>query len=338
MSKNTFGRAILALGALVGALLLSACGNDGGGGGGGGGGGTEGNYVTNLQMGTGSTGGTYYPLGGEMATVMAKHAQVEGLNVTALETGASIENLAKIATGELQLGMTINGTAVDAMQGKEPFDGKAIDNVGFISQIYPEVLHVITLDGIGVESIEDLAGKRVAIGPPGGASNILAKQVLAAHGLQEGDYQPFAEDFSIATERMQNGQVDANFGILGSPASSVDQVQTTTGRVKYLDISDDAMQTLLSETFYEEYTLPADTYTWLDKDVKALTARAILVASTTQVSEEVGYQLTKALLENSSEITHDQGRFLTAEQAQEGRLDLPLHPGAKRYYDEIGQG
>lgn len=334
MSRNTIRRTALTLAATTALVLTAACGDDGGGGGGDGGD----DFLTDLQMGTGSTGGTYYPLGGEMATVMARHADVDGLNVTALETGASLENLTKIGNGELQLGMTINGTAVDALEGNAPFDDNAIENFGYITQIYPEVLHIVTLEGSGVESVEDLAEKRVAIGPPGGASNVLAQQVLAAHGIEQGDYQAFAEDFSIATDRMQNGQIDANFGILGSPAASVDQIQATTGEVKYLDISDDAMQTLLDETFYEEYTLPADTYSWLEDDVTTLTARAILVASTTQVSEDVGYELTKALLENGSEITHDQGRFMTAEEALEGRLDLPLHPGAQRYYDEIGMG
>lgn len=326
---KTTGVAVLAT-ALT--LTAAACSDDDGGSG-------EQEAMTNLEMGTGSTGGTYYPLGGEMATVMSEHVEgIDGFNVTSVETGASVENLVKIANGELQLGMSINGTVMEAIEGIESFEDAAVENVGFITQIYPEVLHVITTEGTGVDSVDDLAGKRVAIGPPGGGSNILAQQVLAAYGIEEGDYEAFAEDFGTATERMQNGQVDAIFGILGAPASAVDQVQTTSGDVKYLEITGEPLEALLDETLYEAFTMPADTYTWLDSDVNTLSARAVLVASTTQVDEETGYQITKALIENGDQITHDQGQYLTEENALEGALDIPLHPGAQKYYDEIGVG
>lgn len=315
--------------ACAGALALTAaCG----------GGGTENHEaLTNLDLGTGSTGGTYYPLGGEMATVIADNVEgIDDFNVTAVETGASIENLVGIGNGDLQLGMSINGTVMEALEGTGSFEDAAIDNIGYIAQIYPDVLHVVTVEGTGIESISDLAGKRVAIGPPGGSNAVLAQAVLAAHGIEEGDYEAFSEDFATGTERMQNGQVDAIFGLLGAPAAAVDQVQTTAGGVKYLPIEGDPLNTLLEETDYEEYVLPSDTYSWLDEEVPTLTARAVLVASTSQVDEETGYAITKALLENSESISHDQGQHLTVENALEGQLDIPFHPGAERYYDEMG--
>src|SRR5699024_2875160 len=150
-------------------------------------------------MGTGSVGGTYYPLGGEIATMLTKNADVKDLNVSAVETGASVENMAKIGAGKLQLAMTINGTAREAYDGAGEFDGKTVDNFGFIGQIYPEVLHVVTLESSGIESISDLKGKKVAIGPPGSGTSIIAQKTLAAYGIEKGDYDAQQEDFGDAS-------------------------------------------------------------------------------------------------------------------------------------------
>lgn len=315
-------------------MVAIACG--GGGGAEQGGTGGEADFKQNLQLGTGSTGGTYFPLGGEMATLLSEKVDIEGFKVSSVESGASIENMAKIGSGEFQLGMTINGTAVEAANGEGEFEGRPVENFGFITQIYPEVLHVVTLNRTGIETIEDLEGKKVAIGPPGSGTRVIAQQVLAAYGLNEGDYNAFEEDFSDAQGKLQDGNIDASFAVLGSPASGIDQLQATTKDVKYLEISGEPLQKITSETFYGEYEIPADTYTWLDSPVKTVSARAILVGSTDQVSPEAGYQIAKVLLENSDEISHPQAENMTKENALVGREDLPLHPGAEKYYEEEG--
>lgn len=320
--------------ALTLSLLLIACGTQGGGGGGQAGG--ETNYKKDLQLGTGSTGGTYFPLGGEMATLLSDEVPIDGFNVSAVESGASVENLAKIGSGNLQLGMTINGTAESAANGEGEFEGKPVENFGFLNQIYPEVLHVVTLGRTGIETIDDLEGKKVAIGPPGSGTRTAAKFVLEAYGLEEGDYQAFEEDFGDAAGKLQDGNIDASFAVLGSPAASIDQLQATTNDVRYLEITGDPLSTIESDTFYGGYTIPQDAYGWLPSPVKTVSARAVLVASTTQVSPEAGYQITKTLLEKSDQISHPQAKNMTKDNALEGRGDLPLHPGAERYYKEQG--
>ncbi len=293
-------------------------------------------YRTKLQLGTGSTGGTYYPLGGEIATMLSDTVKTDGFGVSAVETGASVENMAKIGTGELQLGMTLNGTAVAALNGEATFEGKQIENFGFVAQLYPEVLHVVTLKSSGIDSVKDLKGKKVAIGPPGSGTNIISRKVLAAHGIEEGDYQPFQEDFGVAAKKLQNGNVAASFAVLGSPAASVDQLQATTKEVRYLDIEGAARKQLDQDTFYGTHTIPADAYPWLGREVNTIAARSILVASTNQVDKDLGYRITESLLENSDRISHQQGRYITQKDALVGRLDLPLHPGAKKYYEQQG--
>lgn len=293
-------------------------------------------YRTRLQLGTGSTGGTYYPLGGEIATMLGDTVKADGFGVSAVETGASVENMAKIGSGELQLGMTLNGTAAAALNGKGTFEGKQIENFGFVAQLYPEVLHVVTLKSSGIDSIKDLAGKKVAIGPPGSGTNIISRQVLAAHGIEEGEYQPYQEDFGVAAKKLQDGNIAANFAVLGSPAAGVDQLQATTKKVKYLDVEKSARMQLGRDTFYSAHTIPADTYPWLGREVRTIAASSILVASTNQVDKKLGYRITRSLMENADQISHQQGEHLTKENALVGRLDLPLHPGAKKYYQEQG--
>ncbi|WP_207890281.1 TAXI family TRAP transporter solute-binding subunit [Rubrobacter taiwanensis] len=297
----------------------------------------EEDFRTDIQLGTGSVGGTYFPLGGEMATLLSDEVDIEGFNVSSVESGASVENLAKIGTGEFQLGMTVNGTAQDAMNGEGEFEGRPVENFGFMIQIYPEVMHVVTLERTGIESIADLEGKRVAIGPPGSATQSATRGILAAYGIEDGDYQAFEEGFGDAAGRLQDGNLDASFAILGSPASSVDELQATTGQVRYLEIEGDALERFTGETFYEPYEIPADHYAWLEEPVSTVSAYAILVGSTNQIDEETGYQITKVLAERAAEeISHPQAENMTKENALLGRLDLPLHPGAERYYREEG--
>lgn len=328
MTRKTSLAAILFL---LLSMILVACGGTGGGQGG-----EQTDYKTDLRLGTGSTGGTYYPLGGEMATLLSNNVDIEGFNVSSIESGASVENLAKIGNGQFQLGMTINGTAVDALKGEGEFDGRPVKNFGFITHIYPEVLHVVTLGRTGIESIEDLEGKKVAIGPSGSGTQTIARQVLSAYGIEQGDYQSFEEGFDDASGKLQDGNIHASFEVLGSPASGIDQLQASTRDVKYLEITGEQLNQIESETFYDSYEIPADAYEWLDSPVQTISAHAVLVGSTNQVSSEAGYEITKTLLEKSDQISHPQAKHMTKENALKGRLDLPLHPGAKKYYREEG--
>lgn len=323
--------------ALLLSLVLVACGTQSGGGQDGGGDqGGETNYKKSMQLGTGSTGGTYFPLGGEMATLLSDQVNIDGFNVSSVESGASVENMAKIGRGQFQLGMTINGTAANALNGEGQFQDGAINNAGFMLHIYPEVLHAITRESTSITSIDQLEGKRVAIGPPGSGTQAAAKVALSAYGLEEGDYQAFEEGFGDAAGKLQDGNIDASFAILGSPAASVNQLQASTGDVRYLEITGDALNNVQEQSFYGPFKIPNDAYDWTQSEINTISAYAVLMGSTTQVSPEAGYQITKTLLEQHGEISHPQAASMTKEKALKGRQGMPLHPGSKRYYEEQG--
>jgi uncharacterized protein len=291
--------------------------------------------MTDLQLGTGSVGGTYYPLGAEMANVLNEHVDAKGFNVSAVETGASVENLAKIGSGDLQLGMSVNVTAVQAQEGTGEFEGRPVKNFGAMGQIYPEVLQIVTLESAGIESVEDLRDKPVAIGPPGSATQGLARQVLSAYGIEEGDYQPFEEAFADAKGKLQDGRVAASFELLGVPGPTIEELQATTRDVKILSLTEDATKEI-TQAGYESYEIPANTYGWIDEPISTVSAFAWLFGSTNQVSEKLGYQITKALFEHADEISHPQAESITIDNALRGRLGLPLHPGAEKYFREKG--
>ncbi|MFD1778707.1 TAXI family TRAP transporter solute-binding subunit [Fredinandcohnia salidurans] len=287
-----------------------------------------------LLMGTGSQGGTYFPLGAEMANVWNKN--IDNVNVTSTESGASVENLAKISNGEFDLGMTVNLPAYNALNGTGDFEGKKVENFAFIGHIYPEVLQIITRESTGVETIADLKGKRIAIGPPGSGTQTATKAVLAAYGINDGDYEAYQEGFGDAKSKLQDGTIDASFGLLGLPDAGIDELQASVGDVKFLEVTGDELTTVEETSGYTGYTIKAGSYEWLKEDANVVSAYAVLVANTDTVNDELAYQLAKVMLEKASENTHAQAAHMTKENALSGLGDLPIHPGAEKYYKEIG--
>lgn len=320
----------LVLSVLV-AVALAGCGAPDSGSGSG-----EKDFTNKLQVGTGSVGGVYYPLGQEYANLFEKHIGLKGLHVSAVETGASVENLAKISQGKLQLGLAQNNTAIQAVEGTDDFKGAKVTNAGYMGQLYPEAAQIITLGSTGIESVADLKGKTIAVGPPGSGTRSAAVAILKAYGIGKDDYKPLEEGFADAKSKLQDGNADASIEVLGVPGSSLQELQATTKNVKLIPIDDKHLNKVLSSTDYQKYTIPADAYPFLDEPVQTVAAFACLFGSTTQVSKKLGYQLTKVIYENADEVTLPQKKLIKLDDALQGRGDLPLHPGAKKYFKEKG--
>lgn len=298
--------------------------------------GEQDDFMTSLQLGTGSVGGIYYPLGQEYANIFEDNVEVEGVAVSAIETGASVENLAMIARGELQLGIAQNNTAIDAATGAGEFEGAQVDNVGFMGQLYPEAAQVITLESTGIDSVADLEGRTVAIGPPGGGTRQAAEQILAAYGIEEGSYTPLEEGFADARSKLQDGNVDASIEILGVPAASLQELQATAGEVKLLPVDGEELKTIVENSQFEAYELAAGTYDFIDEPISTVSVFAAMYGSTTQINEELGYEITKSLYENADSLTLAQAGLISIDDALLGQGDVPLHPGSRRYFEEQG--
>ncbi|WP_231495760.1 TAXI family TRAP transporter solute-binding subunit [Paucisalibacillus sp. EB02] len=178
--------------------------------------------------------------------------------------------------------------------------------------------------------------KNIAIGPAGSATNTVSKLILDSYGIEEGDYNAYEEGFGDAADGVQDGNIDISIGILGLPAASISNLQASAGDVKMLSLSKDAIAHIEENSAYREFTIPKDAYDFLEEDVTTVTAYAILMGNTDTISEELGYELAKVMIENSSEISHAQGAQMTLDNALNGLEDLPIHPGAAKYYQEQG--
>ena len=317
------------------ALALSACG-----GGGEEGGdedvasGDEDSFTTDLTFGTGGTAGTYFPLGDELAAIYEEN--IDDISVNAIETGGSADNLGGIFQEEMQLGLSQNDTAQAGVNGEiEDLEGQELNNFGWISNLYPEAVHIIVRDDSGIESIEDLEGQTIAVGDVGSGTRAISDAVLSAHGIEEGDYTAEVADFGTSTDMLADSQIDASIFVVGVPVAGLTQLAASTD-VSLLGIEDDMTEEIASESGAEAYDISADAYDFLDEDVTTVSVFAALVASTTQVSEDLAYDITAATFENADDITLEIGENITEDNALTGIGDTPLHPGAERYFEEQG--
>jgi len=286
-----------------------------------------------LTLATGSTGGTYFPLGGAMAGVWNDNID---LRVSTQSSGASVDNLQLLDAGEVELIMAVNGVAAEAMRGEGEFD-EALD-FAFVGNIYGEVMQVVAHGDSGIESIADMQGATVAIGPPGSGTEVIARQMLEAAGLDpDSDIDARQESFGDAADGLRDGQIDAVFAILALPAGSIEDVATATD-LTFVSIDDDLVQTMLDgDETLSDLSVEAGTYPGQDDEVTWLTNWATLYTPS-DLHEEVVYDLTRVLYEENESIAaaHAVGSQIQIDTALDGRAGIPVHPGAQRYYDEVG--
>lgn len=176
----------------------------------------------------------------------------------------------------------------------------------------------------------------IAIGPPASGTNTLSKYIFEAYDIGEDDYKEYQEGFGDAADGIQDGNIDMSLGILGLPAGSIESLQASVGDVKMMEFSDDAIEYIEEHAGYERYTIPAGTYEFMEEDIETVAAYAVLVGNTDTISEELGYELAKLMVENADENTHAQAEHMTLENALNGAEGIPLHPGAAKYYEEQG--
>ncbi|MUV37193.1 31 kDa immunogenic protein [Lentibacillus sp. JNUCC-1] len=330
---------------LVLLLALAGCGSakdDGGSSNNGGdnnGGDNSGGGDVRVTIGTGGTSGTYYPLGVAMAQQI--FGNVDGVSgAKAVSTGASVANAQEMAEGKYQLALIQNDIAYYAVSGEtlSDFEGNQVDNMAGMVSLYPEDIQLVTTKDSGVTSIEDLKGKKVAVGDQGSGTEANAKQILEAAGITYDDFTPEYLGFGDASQGLQNGTIDAAFIVAGAPTSAIQELGASKD-VTVLSLSDDIISTLTSEySYYTERTISKDEYAdyGQEEDINTVAVQAILVVDK-ELSEDVVYNMTKAMFDNKDELeaAHDRGKDIKLEEATDG-MSIDLHPGAAKYYEEEG--
>lgn len=297
-----------------------------------------------MTLATGSTGGTYYPLGGEIAQLWSNEigevGDVGDLSVSTQASGASEDNLGHLDTGENELVMAVNGTAHQAVDGTGVFADAPLDNPGDVvalGNVYREVMQIVTTEDSDIEGIEDLDGARVELGPPGSATRLVATDILQAHGIDpENDLEEvFDSAFGDAATNLGDGVVDAAFGILGVPTGSLLELGATTDMMMLDVVGEGLDEVLAGDESLSSMEIPAETYPGQDEPNETVTNWATLYASS-EMDDEVAYELVSTLYEQTDAIEHDVASDIQLETATDGLGPVPLHPGAERYYEEEG--
>ena len=180
----------------------------------------------NISIATGGTGGVYYPLGGGIAAVLSKH--VPGMQATAEVTGGSVDNLKLIGSGKPYVGFTMTDAGLDAYRGEDKFKGNKVP-LKTLMILYPNRMHIASVEGRGIAKMADLKGKRVSLDEPGSGTLVNAKVILAAYGITEKDFKPEYLKPQQAAEKMKDGAVDAFFSTTGYPQGSITELAATSG-------------------------------------------------------------------------------------------------------------
>ncbi len=291
----------------------------------------------NLSIATGGTGGVYYPMGGGMAAVLSKF--VPGMQATAEVTGGSVDNLKLVGSGKPYIGLSMADAAQDALKGEGKFSGNKV-GVRTLMVLYPNRMHVVSVEGRGVAKMADLKGKRVSTGSPGSATEVMAFRLIEAAGLDK-DKDMKRERLGVAesVNAMKDGKIDAFFWVGGLPTAAVTDLANTPGtKIKMVDHAEAvAAMNKKYGNLYVEDVIPKTTYKGMDADNHQATVMNILVAHET-MDDKTAYNIVKTIFDKRDDLiaVHKEAANFKLENQKASASPLPFHPGAAKYFAEKG--
>ena len=310
-----FKRVVTAVCALALAVGVAGCGGSG-----------EKEQFINIA--TGGTAGTYYPIGGAIAEVLNKN----GMNASAQSTGASVANINMLKDKQVELAIVQNDITYYAVNGEEMFkEGGKVENLNGIASLYPETCQFVVREDSGIKAITDLKGKRVAVGAAGSGAEANARQILEAYGLTYDDVDEQFLSFAEGSYALKDGTVDAAFVTAGYPTASVQDI-ASQNKIRLLPVGDEQIKKLTEKyPFYTKTTVPAGTYQGFDQEIQTVSVMAILVAND-KIDAALGEKLTKALFDNLDKIAaaHSAGKSISKATALEGMDFIKMNEGATK--------
>ena len=292
-----------------------------------------------FTIGTGGVTGVYYPTGGLICRLVNQGRKEHGLRCSVESTGGSVYNINTIREGELEFGVAQSDWQYHAYNGTSRFEEDGpFEDLRAVFSVHPEPFTVVARAASGITSIDDLKGKRVNIGNPGSGQRGTMEVLMDAKGWT-------MDDFALATElkaaeqsaALCDNQIDAMVYTVGHPSGSIQEATTACDSV-LVEVSGDAVDKLVEDnSFYRNATIPGGMYRGTDEDVGTFGVGATFVTSA-DVSEDTVYTLVKSVFENFDDFTNRHPAFanLTKEEMVTEGLSAPLHPGAEKYYREVG--
>jgi hypothetical protein len=288
-----------------------------------------------LSIATGGTGGVYYPLGGGMANVISKY--IPYAEATAEVTTASVDNCLLVGQGKADMALIMADVGWDAYQGRGKFKEKI--PLRTIAVLYPNNMHIVTIEGKGIEKVTDLKGKRVSTGAPGSGTEVKALRVLEAYGLTpDKDFTRDKLGVAESAGALKDRKIDAFFWDGGLPTAAVTDLGATPG-IKIKIISHGDAVPKMREKYgplYVKGIIPAKTYPGQDVDVEMAVVWNLLICNE-KMKGDIAYDIVKTLFDRKPELvaSHRDARYLSLEP-QVGGSPIPLHPGVIRYFTEKG--
>lgn len=299
-----------------------------------------------FRIGTGGAGGTYYPIGGLIANAISNppgsrscdkggSCGVPGLVAIAVSTNASVANANAIHAGQLDAGLAGAQTVVQSFNGEGKFVGNKKDKLRVIANLYPEDMHLVLPKGAKLGSLKDLNGKRVGVAAAGSGTQVSVRMILKHYGIKADEAEL---GLGQSAQRLADGQLDAFFYAGGTPFAALIQLGSTKGFELY-SFSDEERKAINGIIpYYVESLIPAGTYESITYDVKTVAVNGQFVTSIDKPADLI-YDITKALWNKNTrkllDKGHSKGKAITVETALKGVL-IPLHPGAEKFYKEIG--
>lgn len=287
-----------------------------------------------ISMGTSSSGGTFNTLGVAMSQMWNDNLDTQ---VSAEVTGGSSENCIRVGMGEIQIAFAASSSVYEAYTGTGSFEGKKVEGINAIGNMYPAVMQFPVLKSSGIDNLDDIIGKEINLGQSGSGSESQAIAILESYEISLDDFKASNMSHSNASDALTDEKIDG-YIISGSLGQSHQMKAMSSGKCKMASYGPvEKLERLIEEyPYYYEFTIPAGTYPNQDEDVMTVAASTLLIVNE-DVSEEFVYQATKALYENVDLLASNQ------EIANEINLEngpnvagVKLHPGAERYYKEMG--
>lgn len=282
---------------------------------------------------TGGTSGVYYPLGVALSELYA--AGIPGARTQVQATKASIENLNLLSAGRGEVAFALGDSVMAGWEGKQEAGFKApLTNLRAIGGFYDNYIQIVAEKAAGITSVTDLKGKTISVGAPASGTELNARAIFGAAGMSYDDmskveFLPFSE----SAELIKNRQLQSTLQSAGLGAAFIKDL-ATTHEVTLVAVPAEIVNKIGAP--YKAASIPAGTYNGQTADVPTAAVTNILVTSD-KVSDETVYQMTKLMFENVDKLkaAHSAAGALDPAKAIEA-LPIPLHPGAEKYYREIG--
>jgi uncharacterized protein len=289
-----------------------------------------------LSIVTGGTGGVYYPYGGGMAAVLSKH--LPGVEATAEVTAASVDNCKLVAAQKADLGFVMADSGYDAFMGTGKFKEKL--PLRNLAVLYSNFMHVVTLEGKGINSVADLKGKKISTGAPGSGTEVKALRVLEVYGINpDKDISRDRLGASESAGALKDRKIDAYFWDGGLPTASILDLGATPGIKMKLVGHDDGVSRMIAKygPVYFKGRIPKNIYPGVSVDTPVAAVANILICHE-KMDPGLAYNILKTLFAHKPELVavHQEAKNLTLEDAVDGS-PIPFHPGAIKFFKEKGQ-